>query len=139
LTCNKSTSTIDSYKLNCTKGNSVVGTFGIRRTDKESYELCVERISGNDDLQIVGYEWNTGCTSDICAVNSNDTYSCVVCLKDSDIERTVALSYEVTDYDTEKPTISMAMQKEGRCQKAVVTFTGEDNVGVVEYLVEKME
>lgn len=128
LVCTKQEGvTVDSYTLDCTQ--TEVGFVSIVKQGGSGYYLRV-----NSNIDVDSYRWQDGSTNAIIYVTSNSTYTCEITYTDSGVQRTVSVSYEVTDYDAVPPVISAVEFSSKRVNSGVrPSVSATDNVGVIEY------
>lgn len=124
---------VTSYNLGCgLDEGSVIGQVSIQRLISSQYELQVV-----SNLTVVSYSWSTGSSEESIVVNGNGVYSCEVVVSDGSVSKTVSVTYEVTDFDTEPPVFQSLECTEGRKNFVVVKPTFTDNFsGVSEYKLE---
>lgn len=123
--------------LTCTKGTGVVATLNMMKdVSAEGYKLSINSTL-HSGVTVKSYTWSSGQTTSSINVTSNGTYTCTVKIDDGGVEKSSTLSYEVSDYDTQKPAISGINQGGIRVSEEVVTVFATDNMGVTEYKLER--
>ena len=116
--CTKTTATIDSYVLGCTKTATSIDSYslGCNKTPETevgklqlSKKYGVEyRLSVNSvNVDIKSCLWSTGDSSQSVLVTANQEYSCKVTYSVEGRTETADLSYNVTDYDTAGPVVTI--------------------------------
>lgn len=123
------------YRVNCgLSAGQNIATFSI--VEQSGYVLHPVLDVTAGSVQAVSFTWQDGSVGDL-AISSNGTYTCTLVYKDSGVIRSVALSCEVTDYDTEPPVIESVTGYESREKYHTIVVSATDNYGVTGYMIEK--
>ena len=104
LSCTKTATSIDSYSLGCNKTpETEVGKLQLSKKYGVEYRLSVNSVN----VDIKSCLWSTGDTSQSVLVTANKEYSCKVTYSVEGRTETADLSYNVTDYDTAGPVVTI--------------------------------
>lgn len=138
LSCGKTTSTIESYKSNCSYTDC--GTAYITCSDTtaniSTAQLTCTIASANAGATAVNWNWSTGETTQSINIVSNGIYSCELTYQDSKSgnQGTVTVSYTADNLDGIPPVVSVSVNKISTTNEGVLaTISATDNVGVTGY------
>ncbi len=95
LICGKSTSTVESWKLNCTKEDCFYLILK-KNIDSNGYVISPEISNLNENTEIKSIIWNTGDIDD-CNVKNNGNYILTITYSESGVERTYQKELDITD------------------------------------------
>lgn len=109
--CGKTPETIEGYTLGCgLTEESIMGIFNIMPSEQtnivKEMQLAASVIPQEGSLNVVGYLWGNGETTEQITANENGLYACTVTYQDGTAEYTKELSIDVKNIDSLIPTVS---------------------------------
>ena len=123
LSCKKDETTIEGYSINCGKTPStVIGKIQLNKESGTSYCLSVSA----SNAVINSCVWNGGESGQTILVTGNKEYSCQVAYSIEGRTETTVLRYNVTDYDTSGPNVTIGYDDSKWEQYKTITVTAVD-------------
>lgn len=123
LSCKKDETTIEGYSIDCGKTPStVVGKIQLNKASGTEYRLSISASNAVINSSV----WNTGESGQSILVTGNKEYTCQVAYSVEGRSETAVLRYNVTDYDTSGPNVTVSYDDGKWEQSKTITITAVD-------------
>ena len=127
LVCGKSTSTVESWKLNCTNEDCFYLTLK-KNIASNGYIISPEISNLNENTEIKSITWNTGDIND-CNVKNNGNYILTITYSESGVERTYQKELNITDAYVDYTINHYQMNLDGNTYTLIESETNNTLIG----------
>ncbi len=127
LVCGKSTSTVESWKLNCTNEDCFYLTLK-KNIASNGYIISPEISNLNENTEIKSITWNTGDIND-CNVKNNGSYILTITYSESGVERTYQKELNITDAYVDYTINHYQMNLDGNTYTLIESETNNTLIG----------
>ncbi len=127
LVCGKSTSTVESWKLNCTNEDCFYLTLK-KNIDSNGYVISPEISNLNENTEIKSIIWNTGDIDD-CNVKNNGNYILTITYSESGVERTYQKELDIKDAYVDYTVNHYQMNLDGTSYTLIESETNNTLIG----------